>query len=138
DGFHIGAYGAWEDGAWRLAGALAYAANRISTERNIVFGGLHRTAEADYWTHSLGFSGEAAYAMDMGGGTTLLPLFTLDAGWSGHGGFTERGADALNLTGASESWTRLDTGVGIGISHVVPTETGRLVLEGRAVWEHAF
>ncbi|WP_116653525.1 autotransporter outer membrane beta-barrel domain-containing protein [Pelagibacterium sediminicola] len=138
DGFHIGAYGAWEDGPWRLVGALTYAANRISTERNIVFGGLDRTAEADYWIHSLGFSGEAAYGMDMGGGTTLLPLFTLDAGWSGHGGFTETGADALNLTGASENWTRLDTGVGIGISHVVPTETGRLILEGRAVWEHAF
>ncbi len=138
DGFHIGVYGAWEDGAWRLAGSLAYAANRISTERNIMFGGLNRTAEADYWTHSIGFSGEAAYGMDMGGGTTLLPLFTLDAGWSGHDGFTERGADALNLTAGAESWTRLDTGLGIGISHVVPTETGRLVLEGRAVWEHAF
>src|SRR5690606_39326614 len=71
DGFHIGTYGAWEDGPWQLAGSLAYAANRISTERNIVFGGLNRRAEADYWTHSLGFSGEAAYGMDMGGGTTF-------------------------------------------------------------------
>ena len=138
DGFHIGTYGAWEGGPWRLAGALAYAANRISTERNIVFGGLDRTAEADYWTHSLGFSGEAAYGMDMGGGTTFLPLFTLDGGWSGHGGFTETGAGALNVSAGSESWTRLDTGIGLGISHVMPTEAGRLVLEGRAVWEHAF
>ena len=30
-----------------------------------MFGGLNRTAEADYWTHSLGFSGEAAYGMDI-------------------------------------------------------------------------
>lgn len=138
DGFYIGTYGAWEEGPWQLAGSLAYAANRISTERNIVFGGLNRTAEADYWTHSFGFSGEAAYGMDMGGGTTFLPLFTLDAGWSGHGGFTETGAGALNVSAGSESWTRLDTGIGLGISHVAPTETGRLVLEGRAVWEHAF
>ena len=137
DGLHIGVYGAWEDGPWQLSGALAYAASHVSTARGVVFGGIDRTARADYWTHSLGFSGEAAYRIDLGGGTTLMPLATLDAGWSGHGGFTETGAGALNLTGASESRTRLDTGIGFGIRHVMRTETGRMVLEGRAVWEHA-
>lgn len=138
DGFHIGAYGGWEDGPWTLAGSLAYAANRISTERRIVFGGIDQTANASYWNHTIGFSGEALYGFDMGGGTTLSPLFTLDAGWSGHGGFTETGAGALSLTGASESWTRLDTGFGIALQHVVLTESGRVTLDGRAVWEHAF
>src|SRR5690606_36977570 len=47
DGFYAGVYGAWEDGPWSLAGSLAYAANNVSTERNIVFGGINRTAEAD-------------------------------------------------------------------------------------------
>ncbi|WP_186399061.1 autotransporter outer membrane beta-barrel domain-containing protein [Stappia sp. P2PMeth1] len=65
-------------------------------------------------------------------------MFTLDAGWSGHGGFTETGAGALNLTGASENWTRLDTGLGFAVQHVVLTESGRLTFDGRAVWEHAF
>lgn len=138
DGFHIGAYGGWSDGPWTLAGSLAYAVNRISTERRIVFGGIDQTATADYWNHTIGFSGEALYGFDMGGGTTLSPLATLDAGWSGHGGFTERGAGALSLTGASESWTRLDTGLGFAVQHVVLTESGRVTLDGRAVWEHAF
>lgn len=138
DGFHIGAYGGWSDGPWSLAGSLAYAANRISTERRIVFGGIDQTATADYWNHTIGFSGEALYGFDMGGGTTLSPLATLDAGWSGHGGFTETGAGALSLTGASESWTRLDTGLGIALSHIILTESGKVTLDGRAVWEHAF
>ncbi len=138
DGFHIGAYGGWQDGPWTLAGSLAYAANLISTERNIVLGAIKQTANASYWNHTVGFSGEAAYDFNMGGGTTLSPLATLDAGWSGHGGFTETGAGALNLTGASESWSRLDTGLGIGLQHVVLTESGRVTLDGRAVWEHAF
>jgi len=138
DNFEIGVYGGWTDGAWSLSGALAYGASHIATERGITFAGLDRTAEARYWAHSVGISAEAAYGFDLGGGAIVAPLFTLDAGWSGHGGFTETGADALSLTGAAESWTRLDTGIGIGVSHVVPTETGQVTLEGRVVWEHAF
>ena len=136
DGFYLGAYGAWTDGPWSVAGALSYGANRVSTERNIAF--IGRLAEADYWTHTIGLSGEASYAFDLADTTKLAPLFTLDAGWSGHGGFTETGAGALNLTSGSQSWTRLDTGLGLALTHTILTENGNVTLEGRAVWEHAF
>lgn len=138
DGFHIGVYGGWTDGPWSLAGSLAYAANAVSTTRRIVFGGIDETAEADYWSHSIGFSGEAAYRFDLPGGTTFSPLATVDAGWSGHGGFDEAGAGVLNLSGASESWTRFDTGLGVALEHVIATESGKVALQGRIVWEHAF
>ena len=136
DGFYLGAYGAWSDGPWNLAGALSYGANRISTERNIAF--MARTAKADYWAHSIGLSGEASYGFDLAEATRIAPLFALDAGWSGDGGFTERGAGALNLSSASESWGRFDTGLGIALTHVIPADNGPVTLEGRAVWEHAF
>ncbi|MGB3389613.1 MAG: autotransporter outer membrane beta-barrel domain-containing protein, partial [Pseudaminobacter sp.] len=136
DGFYLGAYSAWADGPWNVAGSLSYGANRVSTERNIAFMGT--TAEASYWTHTIDLSGEASYAFDLAETTRLAPLFTLDTGWSGHGGFTETGAGALNLTSGSESWTRLDAGLGIALTHVILTETGKVTLEGRAVWEHAF
>lgn len=140
DGFHIGAYGGWTDGPWRLTGSLAYAAHSISTTRHIFIGDtIDETAMADYWGHSIGFSGEAAYGIGLGNGTTLSPLATLDAGWSGHGGFTETGAGALNLTGDSESWTRFDLGLGVALSHSFATESGnKVTLDGRLVWEHAF
>lgn len=136
DGFYIGAYGAWADGPWNVAGSLSYGANRVSTERNIAF--LGRTAEADYWTHTIGLSGETSYAFDLADTTRIAPLFTLEAGWSGRGGFTETGAGALNLSSGSESWTRLDAGLGIALIHAILTENGRVTLEGRAAWEHAF
>lgn len=138
DGFYLGAYGAWNDGPWTVAGALSYGGTRVSTERGIVFGAISETATADYWTHTVGLSGEAAYAFRLTDSTKLAPLFTLDAGWSGHGGFTERGAGAFNLTSGSESWTRFDTGLGLALTHTVLTGHGKLTLEGRAVWEHAF
>ena len=138
DNFQIGAYGGWSDGGWTLSGSLAYGASHIATERQVIFAGVNRTAKADYWAHSVGLATEMAYGFDLGGGTTVAPLFTLDAGWSGHGGFAETGAGALNLTGAAESWMRLDSGIGLGISHVIPTEAGKVTIEGRVVWEHAF
>ena len=138
DSFNIGVYGGWTDGPWSVAGSLAYSASSVSTERRVVFGGVDETANADYWSHTIGFSGEAAYGFDLANGIKVSPLFTLDAGWSGHGGFTETGAGALNLAGASESWTRLDTGLGIAVARTFVTEGRSLTLDGRAVWEHAF
>lgn len=136
DGFHLGAYGAWEEGPWTLAGSLAYGAARVSTERDVAFMG--RTAEASYWTHSIGFSGEASYGFALADTTSIAPLFALDAGWSGHGGFAETGAGALNLTSGPESWHRLDAGIGLVLTHTVSTDNGLVTLEARAVWEHAF
>ncbi|MCR6670545.1 autotransporter domain-containing protein [Devosia ginsengisoli] len=137
NGFFIGTYGAWEDGRWALAGSLAYGTNHIATERRVIAGGLARTAEADYWTHTLGLSGEAAYSLTIGDATIVSPLVTVDASWSGHGGFTETGAGAADLSGASESWMRFDTGIGVALEHSMPTDTGMVTLRGRAVWEHA-
>lgn len=137
DGFYLGAYGAWADGPWNVAGSLSYGANRVSTERNIALM-AGTTAEASYWTHTIGLSGEASYAFDLADTTRLAPLLTLDAGWSGHGGFTETGAGALNLTSGSEGWTRLDAGLGLALTHTILTDSGKVTLEGRAVWEHAF
>jgi outer membrane autotransporter protein len=136
DGFYLGAYGAWADGPWNVAGSLSYGGNGVSTQRNIAFMGT--TAEASYWTHTIGLSGEAAYAVDLADTTRLAPLFTLDASWSGHGGFTETGAGAFNLTSGSENWSRLDVGLGLALTHAILTDSGKVTLEGRAVWEHAF
>jgi fibronectin-binding autotransporter adhesin len=139
DGLHLGAYGAWADGPWSLSGSFAYAASRLSTERRIVIGGLDRTAQADYWTHTIGLSAETAYRFDFAGGIPVSPLATLDVGWSGHGGFTETGAEALNLSSGSASHGWFDAGLGLAVAHTTVTaDGGRLTLEGRAVWEHAF
>lgn len=136
NGFSIGAYGAWTDGPWTLGGSLGYGINHVSTARDIAF--LGRTAEADYRAHTLGLSAEAAYSFDLTETTRIAPLFTLDAGWSGRNGFTETGAGALNITAGAESWARLNTGIGLALTHELVTETGVVVLDARAVWEHGY
>jgi outer membrane autotransporter protein len=138
DGFHLGAYGAWTNGPWSLAGSAAYAASSISTHRQIIVGGINRTAEADYWNHTIGLSTELAYAFEMNSGFTISPLFTLDAGWSGNGGYSETGAGALGLTSTGQGYGWLDTGLGIALAHTIDTGNGKVTFDGRAVWEHAF
>src|SRR5690606_15497254 len=103
---------------------LAYGANHQTTNRHIVFGNIDRTATADYWSHSVGFSGEAAYGLAISNVTTVSPLATLDIGWSGHGGYAETGAGALNLTGSAQGQTNVDIGFGIALQHIVPTDNG--------------
>jgi len=136
NGVYVGAYGAWSDGPASLAGSLAYGAAHIATTRDIAFMG--RTAEAEYWAHTIGLSGEASYAFALADTTRIAPLFTLDASWSGHGGFTETGAGALNVTAGPEGWAQLDMGLGVALTHSIVTDGGLVTLEGRAVWEHAF
>jgi T5SS/PEP-CTERM-associated repeat protein/autotransporter-associated beta strand protein len=137
DTVFLGAYGGWSDGPFSLTGSLAYGAGHQSTSRRIDFGGVEQTARGDYWLHGISASAELAYGLEIGEATTVSPLFVLDAGWSGHGGFTETGAGALNLTGAAQGAARLDAGLGLALAHTVLTDAGAVTFEGRVVWEHA-
>lgn len=138
DAVYAGIYGGWTDGPWSVTGSMSVAANHVSTERRISFGGIEETARADYWGQAVRLTGGVAYGFELDAQTTLSPLFTIDVGWSGHGGFAETGAGALNLSGAAENWTRFDAGIGLAITHVLLTEHGEVTLDGRLVWEHAF
>jgi uncharacterized protein with beta-barrel porin domain len=138
DGFYAGIYGGWTGGPWSAKGSMSVAANHTSTERRISFADIDEMASASYWSQAVQLTGEVAYGLELDAQTTLSPLFTLDAGWSGHGGFAETGAGALNLIGAAESWSRFDAGIGLAVTHVLLTEHGEVALDGRLVWEHAF
>lgn len=138
NGFNFGAYGGWASGPWSVSGSAAFAADRISTTRNINFGGLARTATASYWAHSFSVYGEAAYAVDLSGGLTLSPIATLDAGVHKFGAATETGAGGLNLNIAARTLNRVDTGLGVALASTFTTETGLVTLDARVLWEHAF
>lgn len=137
DGLFAGAYGAWSDGPWSVAGSLAYSFSRVTTLRQIRFGDVDRTARAKYSAHSLGLSGEAAYAVDLDPTTTLSPVVTFDLGPSSHGNFSEKGAGSLNLTARSESWTRANARLGAALAHSISGRDGAVSLSARALWEHA-
>ena len=138
-GGYAGIYGDWVDGPLSLGGTLSYGATHVATSRDIVIGGLSRTAVADYWTQALGGTLEAGYDVPLGDGFVLTPTGTVEAGWSHSGGATETGAGSLNATiEASDAW-QLDVGIGAALAHrVVLDEAGELTLRGKALWMHGF
>jgi outer membrane autotransporter protein len=70
--------------------------NNEST-RHIDFGGLNRSARADYRTYSAHIGIAISQAFALNEKTTLTPTLRADYTWLKSQGYTENGADALNL-----------------------------------------
>lgn len=139
DGVYLGAYGQWREGPLWLDGRLAYGAAEVTTRRDIVVGALTRTAEAEYWTQTLGAAIEARYEFELARDFYLGPVASLDIGWSGHGGAEESGAGSLDQTLSPANEWRFDTGLGLAARYDIPLEDGGVVsLTGKALWQHAF
>lgn len=140
--WHVGLYGALEHGPLRLSGALSYASHDIGTTRNIVFPGINRTATAKYDADTLAASMEAAWRIDLNKASdfkwTVAPLVTLDVRTGSHDRAAETGAGALDLAIASQSFDRIDGGVGLALGYSGRVGKWTVKSEARAVWQHAF
>lgn len=115
DAWHLGAYGGWTSGAWRLTGALGYMDGESDIHRGIAFGDLARTAASKQSVTSVGFSGEALWNV-LDGEVRVAPLLTLDASRSRFGGLRESGAEALDLALEHQRQESLDVGLGVSLS----------------------
>jgi outer membrane autotransporter protein len=134
---HLGVYGAWDNDRMRLSAAAAYGFHAVDATRRIVFRGVDETAEAEYDAHSVAVSAEAAYRFGLGG-ITLAPLATLDLLAGRHDGATETGAGALNLTIDAESFSRVQSGLGVAFGSEWAIGSTLISAEGRLLWGHAF
>lgn len=116
--------------------------NNEST-RHIDFGGLNRTARADYRTYSAHVGAAISQAFALNEKTTLTPTLRADYTWLKSQGYTENGADALNLAVGSNkaeafvigadgylqhrfsNTSRLDANLGIGYDAI--NERGNII-----------
>ncbi len=71
--------------------------NNSKSTRYIDFGGLSRTARADYRTYSAHVGAAIAQAFELNEKTTLTPALRADYTWLKSHSYSESGADALNL-----------------------------------------
>lgn len=130
-------YGGWTDKAWTLSGSAGVGLSSVNTRRTIAFGGINRVAEAQYIAGISQVTLQTEYAFELTDDLRISPFAGLAARWSGHGGFTETGAGALNLTGAPESGFEADLSLGIALSHDVHVGDATVTLEAQVAWEHA-
>lgn len=103
--FQLGIYGSWVpgDGALYAQGFLLGGYDTIDRTRTVSIPGIERTATSanSAWTLSVG--GEAGLNLDLGKRTFLQPYVGVAWGQFWGGGYTETGADSLNMTVQAQS-----------------------------------
>ena len=131
-------YGNYETGPWAFKGIAGYAFGTNQLDRPLVFGPIARTARGEFDSQSGSVYAEATYDIPMEG-FSLRPIAGLSWVLSRQQGFTESGADALNLAVTGETTNSLRTLLGVKTLHALPTGSGGVVyLEPRLLWSHEF
>jgi len=83
------------------------------SERGIVFGGVNRTASADYDSWQFAFNAILERDYQVSDKMTLTPNVYMDYRYADVDSYTEKGAGALNLQVASDTADALIIGVGV-------------------------
>ncbi len=137
DHYQGGLYGNFSRGAYSLGAILSYAHHRYDASRAIGFGTIDRTAKADYaGRHYSGYL-EGGYTLRRGG-YLLQPTLSLHWLRMQLNGYTERGADALNLTVEDQTYSRFQTGLGAKVSRPIRAGNSWIIPEIHAKWLYDF
>jgi outer membrane autotransporter protein len=130
-------YGAYLSGPWYVNGILSYGYNRNYTSRDISFGNIMATANADYGGQTIAAYTEAGYAFKMNT-ITIIPMASFQAGYLTQNSYTERDAGALNLAVDRNHTSSLLSSLGVKVRKDFTIDAGTLTPEVRAKWLHEF
>lgn len=115
DAATLAAYVSHSNAGFHLFGSAAYTHHFIDTERRIAFGGLSRTAEADYDANQATMYAEGGYTFTFGS-SFLQPVLAARGTVLSRESFRETGAGTLNLSGFGETDSRIDAIAGVRVS----------------------
>ncbi|GGC14127.1 hypothetical protein GCM10007205_23700 [Oxalicibacterium flavum] len=130
----VAVYASYASGPWNIAGHLTLARHANNMQRRIQIGTLDRNASARFDSKTIAAYGEASYDVRQDG-WKLQPLAGLALMHGKTDGFTETGADALNLQVDAQSTTSIRTL--IGAKALFELKNG-ISLQPRAIWAHEF
>jgi len=142
DNFNLSLYGSYTEGAVYVDALVGYGYNDNRMRRNIAIPGLQpRTAQGQ--THANQFLGqiEAGYRIGIfaPAALSLTPFARLQASTGTQAGFTETGADSLNLTVAQQTTNALRSTFGVDLGGAIDTGwREKLAFRVRLGWAHEF
>lgn len=134
---HIGIYTASQFGLLHLATASSYSWHDVEATRAIRFGAIDRVAEADYDANTFASSGEASLRFRLRN-FTLAPLIAYTFALADRDGFTETGANALNLMVRDEDFTTGSIAAGVALGYQVTMGAMLVRTDVRIAYEHGF
>lgn len=142
DTFSVSGYTLWNPmDELGVSALVSYGMVDYDTKRNLVFtdpnGSVNRTAKGDTDAYQLELSGSAYYDFTYEsltyGPTLRVTYFHTDVD-----GYTESGAQGLDLTFDDFDADSFQTALGGAVSHAISADFGVVVLQGRAEWIHEF
>jgi len=134
--FSVGLYGGHRFDKLYANLLLAYTHHDVDTTRDILIGGVTRTAEGDHDGDE--FDGNLEVGLDLGEGTfQAQPFVGLSYTGLHESGFEETGAGALNLDVDSSTTDSLRSALGVRVAWNLKSSGGvRWIPQLQARWEH--
>jgi len=114
--YQWGVYSNYERGPFFLDGLFAFSLNDYESSRSIVFPGVNRTADSDYYGQEYSFlfnTGWTFLIKDLG----ITPMASFRYSRLNIGDYTEEGAGALNLHIDDQGYDAAEIGAGVKVDH---------------------
>ena len=138
DAGHFAVYFQREFETRYVNGMASYGYNAYDSLRHVTIGNDARTAEASYGGNSFSFYTEVGQNI-RGHFLHLQPYAALEYIQLHQNGFTETGADSVNLSVGGVGADAFRGLLGARVLSYLRTDAGQLItLEGRAAWRHEF
>ena len=126
DTYRSVAYSGFNLGPIVLGGALDFGVDRASADRPIALGGASRTATASPMGRETSGTAKIGYPLSIAG-MTLTPSFSVDYIHLNQSGFTEAGANSLNLNVAPNHYNSLQPTFDLRLKRVFKLDNGMLI-----------
>lgn len=132
-------YGGYIDGEkpYYINGAFSFAYNKYNSLRHIAVGTITRTADADYDGQQYSVLFDGGYTFKAGD-FRMTPIASLQYIRLHLEGYTESGADALNLSVKSQNYDMLQSGLGMKFERPFELKESMLIPEVHAKWLYDF
>jgi len=131
------AYGIYYPNSFYAMGSIGYTLNLYGLNRNLTFGALNRVADSSVTGSQFSVSGEMGYDLSLNG-LILTPATSLYYSKAWIGGYTEKGADSLNLKVSSQEADSFQTGVGVRVARPFKVKNTQVVPQASAFYQHEF
>lgn len=126
------------DKPYFIDAAGSFAWNWYKGSRDITVGAINRTADADYDGQQYGLYLDGGYKFKLGKTLELAPLASIQWNHLRLAGYTETGADSLNLSVNRQSYNILQSGLGASISSKMKNKWGSFSPELHVKWLYDF
>jgi len=137
DSIRIGPHGTLFDDNAFLEASVSYGVHMTNVDRDVIVGGLERTAESDYVAHDVTAEVGGGYTMNLWG-WDVTPAAAVYYTVYHRPGFNESGAGGANLSVERETSQSLRSDLELSVTKVFECGSAKIMPEVYGGWRHEY